>query len=204
MKTKRMLFFSLAMLWSLTGLAAEIQVKTDASKPSEGVALSSEPKGLVGNITTYKRGTGEFRRVGQAFLVEGKSFDLTGFTWKIWNFDAQVEGKKFSIQVFRLSAINKAPDIVNDLLLSEEGDLPEVLQPEDFITFKFGKEVRLERGECYLILFGFEEPTSKDSSAKSLGFQRTDEKAESGRIWVYNGETFTADNKSMTFFLHGK
>lgn len=204
MKMKNILTFSVVALCSLSGLNAEIKVETDGSKPADRIALSYEPKGSVGNSTTFQRGTGEYRRIGQAFSVEDKGFELTGLTWKIWDFDPMVEGKKFSIQVYRLVAVNKAPDMGNDLVLSEEGTLPQTLSPEDYITFTFSQGVRLEKGESYLVLFGFEEPTSQDSTAKSLGFQRSDERAESGRLWVYNGETFVADNKSMTFYLHGK
>lgn len=204
MTKKRLIIFSVAAVCSLSGLHAEIKVETDGSKPADHIALSYEPSGSVGNTTTFHRGTGEYRRVGQAFAVTDKDFDLTALTWKIWDFDPAVEGKKFSLQVYRLVAVNKAPDMGNDLVLSEEGTLPQTLNPEDYITFTFSKGVKLEKGESYLILFGFEEPTSQDASAKSIGFQRSDDRAESGRLWVYNGENFTADNKSMTFYLRGK
>jgi len=204
MKATNLVALSMAAFCALSSLPADILVKTDGSKPSEGVALSSEPTGAKGNTTTFYRGTGEFRKVGQSFTIEGKTFDLAGLTLKIWDFDPQVEGKKFSIQVYRLLAVNKPPDVVNDLLLSEEGTLPEDLKPEDYLSFTFEKGVKLEHGDSYMILFGFEEATSKDATARSIGFQRTDEKTSDGRLWVYNGEAFTADNKAMTFFLHTK
>lgn len=204
MKISNLIVLLSAVLLPGTALKADVQVAIDSNKPSANVAVSYEPTGGKGNTTAFRRGTDGSRSIGQAFLVKDRSFEITGFTWKIWDRDPQVGGKKFSVKIYRLQAVNKAPDIDKDLVHSEEGVLPGNLKSEDYITFAFSQSAPLEKGASYLILFAFEEPTSNDASAKSISFERSDENAGFGRIWACNGTQFTADNKAMTFFVQGK
>jgi hypothetical protein len=116
-------------------------------------------------------------------------------------FDPGVLGKRFSLRVYRLGAINKIPDSVSDLVSSQEGTLPEAMDPEGYISFAFDEAVKLDQGGSYLVLFAFEEPTSKDQRANALGFERSDAPANYGRMWAYLNDKFVADAKSMTFFI---
>ncbi|AHF92800.1 hypothetical protein OPIT5_24015 [Opitutaceae bacterium TAV5] len=189
-------------------LRASVQVTMATAKPTQSVIASYEAlPGSAGNTTAFWRGTGPFRHIGQSFGIATKeeSVRLSGVSWKIWNLDSSVEGKKFSIKLYRLTAPNKAPDPEKDLLHSEEGLLPDILEEGYYLTFTFSSSVKLAPAGAYLVLFGFEEATSKDASAKVLGFERSEGRANfDGRLWIYNGTAFVADNKAMTFFAHGQ
>ena len=187
---------------AFTPLQAGVTVSTHQEKPSERIAFSYEATDPVGRSTCFYRGTGEYRHIGQAFPVKaGESCEMASITFKLMEFDRGVLGKRFSLRVYRLAAINKVPDPVSDLVSSQEGMLPDGMEPDGYIRFAFDETVKLDQGAAYLVLFAFEEPTSTDPRANALGFERSDAPATYGRMWAYLGDKFVADAKSLTFFI---
>ncbi len=203
MKTAKItaLIFGMAAA-ALASLQAGVKVSVHQAKPTERIAFSYEAEGEVGRTTCFYRGTGESRHIGQAFPVAaGQSCEMTAVTFKLKEFDSAVLGKRFSLKVYRLAAVNKVPDPVNGLVSTQDGTLPESIDPEGYITFTLDEAVKLDQGGAYLVLFAFEEPTSTDQRANVLGFERTEAPAQSGRMWAYLEDKFVADAKSMTFFI---
>lgn len=203
MKKTKFLLVALGILGLASSLDASVFVHQGLTRPDEHTAISYTPTTSVGRSTAYYRGLGAgYRHIGQAFTVTQGTFDMAAVTWKIDGFESGILGKNFSIKVYHLSALNVAPNGTTDLISSQSGTLPAALTDGDYLTFTLDQPVTLQNGSNYLVMFCFEEPTSTDTSAKTLGIERTDANAGFGRLWLNNNGTFSADNKASTFIIH--
>jgi len=180
----------------------EMTVSGNATKPGD-VRFEFDATEDTGNITIFHRGTGAFRQAGQAFTVAVPKFSLHAVSFKVWEAAPETRGKRCSLKLYRIASPSVAPDPVHDLLFSESGFLPTEVDPQHYLTFQLETPCTLEEGASYLLLLGFEEPTSSDNQAKSLGLERTNGNAQFGRLWIYNGESFASDRKTLLFSLHG-
>lgn len=180
----------------------EMTISGNATKPGD-VRVEFDATDDTGNITIFHRGTGAFRQAGQAFTVAVPKFSLHAVSFKVWEAAPETRGKRCSLKLFRVANPGMAPDPTHDLLFSENGILPEAIDPQQYLTFQLETPYTLEEGASYLLLLGFEEPTSSDNHAKSLGLERTNANAQFGRLWIYNGESFASDRKTLLFSLHG-
>ncbi len=203
MKKTKFLPAVLCALGLIPPLEAAVTVHEGVTRPDEHSVISYTPTTSVGRSTAYYRGQGAgYRHIGQAFTVTQGAFDLRAITWKILGFDSGILAKTFSIKVYQLSALNTAPNPSTGLLASQQGILPASLTDGNYLTFTLDAAVPLQNGSHYLVMFCFEEPTSTDSSAKSLGIERTDGNADFGRLWLNSNGAFAADTKASTFIAH--
>ncbi len=204
---KRILLFLLSAASTLAPLHAGVQATVSANKPERKVVIRHETDQETNRSTTFYRGTGEFRHIGQAFKVEaGGGFEMAAVTFRLHRSDPGVAGKRFSIRVYRMSAPNQAPDPDADLVSSQEGVLPGELEEGDYLTLTLDEPVPLDGGQAYLILFAFEEPTSADARALSLGLESTQGPAgRARRVWALLPDgKFSADHKSFSFFIQSR
>lgn len=201
----------------ITAAQASVVVTTNESAPGSNIAVSYVPTGAVGNSTAYYRDSAPlsgsaqgnlYRDLGQAFSVSGSSFDMTAITWRLSAVNAGILDKSFTIDIYELSALNVAP--VTGPISSQAGiltGLDPITSVGDYISFSLDQSVRMDSGKIYLVMFSFSEPTSTDTAANAIGFERTELPAGFGRLWVYNynSETstgaFGADNKATTFYV---
>jgi len=133
---------------------------------------------------------------------------MTAITWRLSAINAGILDKGFTIDIYELSAVNIAP--VAGPISSQAGiltGLDPVASVGDYISFSLDQSVRMESGKIYLVMFSFSEPTSTNTDANAIGFERTNYNASFGRLWVYNYNsetsvgTFGADNKATTFYV---
>ena len=203
---KRLALLSAALL-SLSAIAAHghgLKCTLSDEKPVKRVAVSHDAGDDAGNSTFFKRGTGGYREIGQAFKLDKRDAEITGVTFRVLDADPQVLGKKIAVKVYELKAVNEAPADPQATLAVAEGNLPATIEPLQYLTFSFAEPIPLQQNRCYLVLLSFQEPTSNDGKARSLSLERSNNKAGFGRLWTYNGDAFVADAKAMTFFVHTK
>jgi len=201
---KRSALFAFSTLFAIAAHAGELKCTLSDEKPSLPVAVSYDAASDAGNSTFFKRGTGGYREIGQAFKMGKNDAEMTGVTFRVLDADPQVLGKKIAVKIYELKAVNEAPADPEAPLVTTEGKLPTAIESPQYLTFQFDAPVLLQSSRCYLVLLSFLEPTSSDAKARSLSLERSNAKAGFGRLWTYNGETFVADAKAMTFFVHTK
>lgn len=201
--TMRHLLVCLALGALSVSAFGELTISASGEKPAADVRLQFEANDDTGNTTLYHRGTGGYRHIGQAFTVQVPQFTMTAVSFRIWEAAPSTRGKQCSIKLFRVKAPHIAPDPVNDLVFSQSGHLPQQLDPQQYLTFQLDAPQLLEEGVSYLLMLGFDEPTSTDNKVSALGLERTNGNPNFGRMWTYNGEQFAADRKALLFYLHG-
>ncbi len=196
------LFLSLLLAATPLSLEAGVTVSQSEQKPEHSV-VSYEADQPTGRGTAFYRGRDGLRHIGQAITIpEGGPVEMSGVTFRTYDYDPGVLGKRFSIKVFQLPDGKGTPDPEGDLISSQEGTLPDDLEERAYITFSLDEPVPLSGGRTYIVLFAFEEPTSDDQGAVSLGFERSEGPAAGGRTWAWVTDRFVADRKSMIYFLH--
>lgn len=196
------------LLSVITGsIQAAVIVSTDASAPTENIAMSNVASGSISPVSAYKRGDGPAAKaVGQAFTVGSTSITMDAITWKIAGADPEVLSKPFTISIYEATLVNGSG--TNTLLSLQQGVLPASgLSVGDYITFTLDQTLTLQAGKSYAVLFSFDEATSVSTPTKSLSFEMGSTYQSTNRVWAFTTgtsgiTTLGADTKQTTYYIH--